>query len=204
MRRHFTAYLATLPDERRVLLQPYKVVDVAIKVVGIGSVGTHCAIALLATDSKDLMILQIKEATTSVLEPYAGKSLYEHHGQRVVNGQKLMQAATDMFLGWYTAEKSHRQYFVRQLRDVKISVDTATWPKSSFRSAARLAGKILARAHARSGDSLAISAYLGKNDEFEEAISTFAMQYAKLVHKDYDNFATACKAGALKYEEVCT
>lgn len=200
IRKDFNAYLSTLSDDRRVLLQPYKVVDVAIKVVGIGSVGTHCGIALLAADENDLMILQIKEATSSVLEPYAGKSKYVHHGQRVVNGQKLMQAASDMFLGWYTTEKLQRQYFVRQLRDVKISVDTSTWAKSSFRTVAPVAGKVLARAHARSGDALAISAYMGKTDEFENAIATFAKQYAKLVQRDYDKYVYACKTGALKYE----
>lgn len=193
----FGQYLSTLPDDGRVFLHPYSVVDVAIKAVGVGSVGTRCGVVLLFTSDNDLLVLQIKEARASVLEPYAGRSLYSHHGQRVVNGQRLMQSASDMFLGWYTGSRSKCEFYVRQLRDVKMPVNTLTWTKQAFEELAPVSGKILARAHARSGDVVGISAYLGKSDEFETAVSKFATLYARQVEQDYEKFVTACKRGEL-------
>jgi len=199
--RDFNDYVSTLPDDRRVFLSPYAVVDVAIKAVGIGSVGTRCGVVLLSTSDNDLLVLQLKEAKASVLEAYAGKSLYSHHGQRVVNGQRLMQASSDMFLGWYTSCRSNSDYYVRQLRDVKVPVDTSSWNKQAFKELAPVTGKILARAHSRSGDVVTISAYLGKSDEFEIAISKFATLYAKQIEQDYEKFVKACKRAELLYQE---
>ncbi len=196
-------YRGTLRDHRRILLDRYEIVDLARKVVGIGSVGTQCFIVLLASSEEDFLILQVKEARASVLEPYAGKSKFKHHGERVVDGQKIMQAASDMFLGWTTAQKPpYIHYFVRQLRDVKVGVDTTFWDKPQFKLGANFAGRILARAHARSGDAAVLRGYMGKTEEFDEAIAAYATRYAKQTEHDYSQFVSACKSGTLKSESI--
>jgi uncharacterized protein (DUF2252 family) len=199
----FKEYRDSLRDHRRILLDRYEMVDIARKVVGIGSVGTQCGIILLASSEEDFLILQLKEARASVLEPYAGKSKFKHHGQRVVDGQKIMQAASDMFLGWTTSQAPpHRDYFVRQLRDVKLGVDTTFWTKAQFKIGAYYAGRILARAHARSGDAAVLRGYMGKTDEFDQAIADYARAYAKQTERDYGQFANACKSGMLKFQSI--
>jgi len=199
----FEEYRKTLSDNRRALLDKFEMVDIARKVVGIGSVGTMCGVILMVSTEQDYLVLQLKEARASVLEPYAGASKYKHHGERVVNGQKLMQAASDMFLGWSTGpRKPHRQFFIRQLRDVKIGANTALWGKSDFNVIPEIAGEILARAHARSGDASILRGYLGKSDAFEEAITSYATAYADQTQHDYNQFRKACKSGKLKVQEL--
>lgn len=199
----FEAYRKTLPEDRRVLLDKFEMVDIARKVVGIGSVGTLCGVILLASSEQDMLILQLKEARKSVLEPYAGASRYEHHGHRVVSGQKLMQAASDMFLGWTTGPRPpHRHFYIRQLRDVKVGVNTTFWDKADFKILPALAGQILARAHARTGDASFLRGYLGKTDAFDEAISLYAIAYAKQTERDYRQFVKACKSGVLSAQSI--
>jgi uncharacterized protein (DUF2252 family) len=195
----FEEYRKTLPEDRQVLLNKFELIDIARKVVGIGSVGTLCGVLLLASSEEDLLVLQLKEARKSVLEPYAGASRYEHHGQRVVSGQKLMQAASDMFLGWVTGARApHRHFFVRQLRDVKIGVNTSLWGKEDYAVFPKMAGRILARAHARSGDPSVLRGYIGKSEKFDEAITAYAVAYAKQTERDYNQFLRACKSGTLE------
>lgn len=198
-RQAFEEYSKTLRADRRVLLDRYEMVDIARKVVGIGSVGTMCGVILLASSENDIVILQLKEARQSVLEPYAGKSVYKHQGERVVAGQKLMQAASDSFLGWATGPKPpYRHFYIRQLHDVKIGANTVFWDKNDYRSVSPLVGQILARAHARSGDASFVRGYLGKSEAFDEAITRYASAYAQQAERDYTLFAKACKSGALK------
>src|SRR5262249_3968963 len=163
----FARYRQSLEDDRRVLLDRFEVRDTAIKVVGIGSVGTRCGIMLLMAGAQDPLFLQVKEAHASVPEPYAGKSVYPNHGQRVVNGCRLMQSASDLFLGW-TAGLQGRHYYIRQLRDMKIKMLVDTFNRTDMLQYAKLCGWALARAHARSGEPAAISGYLGKSDKFDE------------------------------------
>jgi uncharacterized protein (DUF2252 family) len=199
----FEEYRKTLPEDRRVLLDKFEMVDIARKIVGIGSVGTVCGVILMVSSEQDILVLQLKEARPSVLEPYAGASKYAHHGQRIVNGQKLMQAASDMFLGWLTGpRKPHRHFFIRQLRDVKIGANTALWGKSDFKVMAEIAGEILARAHARSGDAALLRGYLGKTDAFDNAITSYATAYAKQTVRDHAQFLKACKSGRLKVQDL--
>lgn len=179
-------YRQTLPEDRRVLLDRYKFVDAALKVVGVGSVGTRCWAVLMMSASNNPLLLQIKQANASVLEPYAGKSVYPHNGQRVVMGQRLMQAASDIFLGWTTGREC--DYYVRQLRDAKISPLVESYDDVVLVLYAKVCGANLARAHAKGGDPWTISGYLGKSDEFDEAIGDFAMSYANQTAKDYAAF----------------
>jgi hypothetical protein len=162
-----------------------------------------CGVILLASTEDDILILQLKEARESVLEPYAGKSEFKHHGERVVAGQKLMQAASDSFLGWTTGPRPpHRHFYIRQLRDVKIGVNTVLWNKDDFKTVSPLVGQILARAHARSGDASFVRGYLGKTEAFDEAITSYATAYAKLTERDYTQFRKACKSGTLKAQTI--
>lgn len=196
-------YRATLTDDRRVLLDRYHLVDAAIKVVGVGSVGRRCWIALLMSASNDPLFLQFKEAAASVLEPYAGPSLYPHHGQRVVVGQRLTQPASDMFLGWVTAKATGRQFYVRQLRDAKIKPLVETFDKSLLDTFAKSCGWVLARAHARSGDAAVISGYLGNSDQFDEAMGDFGMAYADQAERDHAALKAAVRKGKVTaYMEV--
>jgi uncharacterized protein (DUF2252 family) len=195
----FHRYRETLPDDLKVLLDHYEIKDVAIKVVGIGSVGTRCVVVLLMASDNDPLFLQVKEARASVLEPYAGKSMYANHGQRVVAGQKLMQAASDMFLGW-TEERG--DFYVRQLRDIKIKPIIEIQDELGMGFYGRCCGWALARAHAKSGDAAEISGYLGKSSKFDDAIADFAMAYADQNEKDYQAMLEAIRAGKIKvYQE---
>jgi uncharacterized protein (DUF2252 family) len=195
------SYSHTLQDDRKRLLANYQMVDIARKVVGVGSVGTRCWIGLmLGKDESDPLFLQIKEAEGSVLEPFAGKSVYDHHGQRVVEGQRLMQAASDIFLGWdqtVDIEGVERQFYIRQLWDGKVSADLATMPAKVFPIYGRLCGWTLARAHARSGDRIAIAAYLGAGDVFDRAIADFAFRYAAQNADDYAAVSKAAQDGRI-------
>ena len=191
------SYHASLPDERRVLFERYRVQDAAFKVVGIGSVGTHCFVGLFTTADEQPLLLQFKEANASVLEPYAGKSVYKNHGQRVVVGQRLMQASSDIFLGWALG-KGGFHFFGRQLRDMKMSIDPEGATTGQFTLYADLCGRTLARAHAKSGDAATISGYLGKSDTFDQAIGSFAIAYADQNEKDHAALVAAARKGRIK------
>jgi hypothetical protein len=195
--RTFFDYRTTLAENRRELVERYRFVDFALKVVGVGSVGTFCTIVLLMASDDDPLFLQVKEARASVLEPYAGKSIYSNHGQRVVNGYRLMQSASDIFLGWTQGAQTDRHLYWRQLRDMKGSADVEAMRPFGLAWYARQCGWTLARAHARSGDPIAIAAYLGKSDEFDRAVTDFSLRYADQNDKDFDAFAGAVRSGRL-------
>jgi uncharacterized protein (DUF2252 family) len=201
-------YKRSLNPDRRQLLDGYQYVDFARKVVGVGSVGTRAWIVLLTgRDDGDPLFLQCKEAEASVLEPYAGKSRYKNHGARVVQGQWLMQAASDILLGWLPAvgiDGRPRDFYVRQLWDWKRSADVESMSPKAMTIYGRMCGWTLARAHARSGDRIAIGAYLGSGDAFEQAIADFSELYADQAEKDYRALADAVKAGRLAAETVST
>jgi uncharacterized protein (DUF2252 family) len=200
LRRFFRSYSSSLQEDRRTLLERFRFVDFALKVVGVGSVGTRCFIVLLdGSHSEDPLFLQIKEAQASILEPYAGRSTYHRHGQRVVNGQHLMQSASDIFLGW--ASDGECDYYIRQLRDMKGTADLESMSAADFIDYADLCGWVLARAHARSGDAAQIAGYLGKADTFDEAIGVFANAYADQSERDYETFQKAVQAGRLPAEK---
>ena len=168
-----------------------------MKVVGVGSVGTFCAIMLLMASEKDPLFLQVKEARPSVLEAYAGKSIYPNHGQRVVNGYRLMQSASDIFLGW-TKGKLGRHFYVRQLRDMKIGAQVELFSPGLMVEYAEFCGWALARAHARSGAPAQISGYLGKSDVFDKAIADFASAYADQSERDHAVFKKAARSGQVE------
>ena len=197
-------YRRTLQPDRRVLLEQYDFADIARKVVGVGSVGTRCWIILmLGRDETDPLFLQVKEAEESVLARFAGPSKYDNQGERVVNGQRLMQAASDIFLGWQRfagLDGKTRDFYVRQLRDWKFSVDIAAMIPRGLRLYAELCGLTLARAHARSGDEIAIAAYLGGSDVFENAIADFSAAYADQNERDFQAFTAAIASGRLVAE----
>jgi uncharacterized protein (DUF2252 family) len=193
----FHQYRQTLPDERRVILDRYHIMDVARKVVGVGSVGTRCALALLMAGEHDPMLLQMKEARASVLEEYAGRSHYKNHGERVVTGQRMLQSASDVFLGW-TQDSEGRSYYFRQLRDMKMKIDLENMTKPDWLEYVEVCAWALARAHARTGDAALIAGYLGKNDRFDLAIGEFAAAYADQTERDYAAFGKAIRAGKLK------
>jgi uncharacterized protein (DUF2252 family) len=186
-------YRRTLQPDRRRLIESYRLVDFARKVVGVGSVGTRCWIALfLGRDAKDPLFLQIKEAEASVLEPYAGRSGFASHGQRVVEGQRLLQASSDILLGWIRTtglDDVDRDFYLRQLWDGKLSADIEMMTHRALGIYAQLCGWTLARAHARSGDRVAIASYLGSNDTFDRAIADFSRDYADQNERDYDSVA---------------
>ena len=194
---NITSYQASLTDDRRALLDRYFAVDAAMKVVGIGSVGTRCAIVLMMSVTNEPLFLQWKEAGRSVLEPYAGKNPYPHHGQRVVMGQRLLQPASDIFLGWVTM-KNGRQGYVRQLRDAKIKPLVGTFDAEILAVYGQACGWTLSRAHARSGDALTISGYLGSKDTFDEAMGDFALAYADQTEHDHAALKAAVGAGKIK------
>jgi len=184
------AYRPSLQEDRQVLLSKYQCVDVAQKVVGVGSVGTRCyVVLLLGNDNDDPLLLQIKEAQPSVLERHLGPSGYTNHAQRVVCGQRLMQAASDLFLGW--TRLGSTDYYIRQLRDMKLTVNIETLSEGGFIEYCRFCGWALARAHARSGDSAQISGYLGKSDVFDRALAAFAETYADQAARDHAAFVAA-------------
>ena len=196
------AYRATLQDDRRRLLERFELVDVARKVVGVGSVGTRAFIALLqGRDQHDPLFLQVKEATASVLEGPLRKSRYKQHGQRVVDGQRMMQAASDIYLGWTKGLDVNRHFYWRQLRDMKGSADVESMAPVGLNFYAGICGWTLARAHARSGDPVAIAAYLGEGDQFDRSITDFSQRYADQNELDHQAFATAIRSGRLEAHE---
>jgi len=191
----FTDYRATMPENRRDFLERYRFVDVALKVVGVGSVATRCFVVVLqGRDENDPLILQAKEASASVLEPYLEKSLHSNHGQRVVVGQQLMQATSDIFLGW-TRGPGGRDFYFRQLWDMKGSVDIATLQPAGLAFYGQICAWALARAHARTGDAVAIGAYLGVGDIFDGAIADFSEAYADRNATDHAAYTAAIKSG---------
>jgi uncharacterized protein (DUF2252 family) len=196
-RKVFASYRATLADERRVLLDRYHPVDVAIKVVGVGSVGTRCAIMLLMAGPNDALFLQIKEARASVWEPFAAKSQYANHGERVVVGQRLMQSASDLFLGW-TRGPDGRDFYFRQLRDMKIKPLVEVYHPQLMIQYANVCGWALARAHARSGDPAQIAGYLGSNRRFDDSLAEFAVLYADQNDRDHAAFVQAVSEGRVQ------
>ncbi len=196
----FRAYRATLQDDRRKLLERFEFVDMARKVVGVGSVGTRCFIVLLqGRDARDPLFLQVKQATASVLEANLRKSRYPQHGERVVQGQRMMQAASDIYLGWTRGQgpDARRHFYWRQLRDMKGSVDIDKLRPAGMTFYARICGWTLARAHARSGDPVAIAEYLGDSDAFDKSITDFAERYADQNERDYGEFVKAIRSGRL-------
>ena len=200
----FARYRATFPHAYQSLLDRYEIKDVAMKVVGIGSVGTSCAVLLLMAGDGDPLFLQVKEARASVLEAYAGASVFPNHGQRVVDGYRLMQPASDMFLGWTEGTRDLRHYYFRQLRDVKISVRVGTFGRVEMDLYAKWCGRALALAHARSGNSAMLSGYMGKSDAFDQAIAAFSVAYADQSERDHAVFEHAVRRGKLKavFEEA--
>ena len=198
----FRAYRKTLQDDRRHLLEQFEVVDMAHKVVGVGSVGTRAFIVLLqGRDQDDPLFLQVKEATSSVLEDHLPKSRYRHPGERVVQGQRLMQSASDIFLGWTKRAEADRYLYWRQLRDMKGSALVETMVPAALTFYAQICGQTLARAHARSGDPVALAAYMGKKARFEQSITDFSEQYADQNERDYQAFAAAIRSGRLAAAE---
>jgi len=197
VRDAFERYRATLAEDKRLLLDRYELKDIAAKVVGVGSVGTRCAIMLMMGGADDPLFLQVKEARTSVLEPYAGQSIYPNHGQRVAMGQRLMQSATDIFLGW-TENEIGNHFYVRQMRDMKVKPLIELFTPSVMNQYAELCGWALARAHARSGDAAKIAGYLGKKEVFDEALADFSEGYADQNEEDYKALVQAVQKGRLE------
>jgi len=205
MTRLIAGYRRTLETDRRYLLEQYEFCDLARKVVGVGSVGTRCwIILLLGRDSGDPLFLQVKEAERSVLSRFAGASKHANQGQRVVAGQRLMQASSDIFLGWQRIEAGldgrARDFYVRQLRDWKLSLDISDMRPIGMRRYGELCGWTLARAHARSGDRIAIASYLGNSDVFDKAIAAFAVAYADQNERDYQALKDAAATGRITAE----
>jgi uncharacterized protein (DUF2252 family) len=196
----FDDYLDSLTDDRRTLLGHYDIVDVALRVVGVGSVGTRCFVVLLeGRDDDDPLVLQIKQATESVLAPHVGASRYENHGQRVVEGQRLIQASSDPFLGWMESRLTEgRHFYWRQLYDTKGAVDLETIDPTGLVAYADVCGAALARAHARSGDAAAISGYVGKGGQLADAIGSFAAAYAEQTERDHELLVTAIADGRVE------
>jgi len=195
-------YQRSLRSDHRVLIDQYDVVDVARKVVGVGSVGTRCWIVLLTgRDSDDPLVLQVKEAQQSVLAPQVGPSAYDNQGERVIAGQRLMQSASDIFLGWHRIpglDGQQRDFYVRQLRDWKFSLDIEVMAPLGMELYGQTCGWTLARAHARSGDRIAIAAYLGKSEAFDQAVTEFAAGYADQNERDHQALAAAAASGRIK------
>jgi uncharacterized protein (DUF2252 family) len=190
-------YRESLPEHVRVLFDRFHFFDLAVKVVGVGSVGTWCGIGLFMAADDDPLFLQIKEARASVLEPYAGKSLHANHGQRVIAGQRLMQSASDIFLGW-TLGVNQRHFYIRQLRDMKLSAIIEDWDDNLLRAYSKMCAVALARAHARSGNAAMISGYMGSSETFDDAICEFAVEYADQTQRDHRAFVKAVREGRVK------
>jgi len=203
-RRAFDDYKETLPDHRRFLLDRYQIVDIAMKVVGVGSVGTRCLIMLLmGRDERDPLFLQGKEAGRSVLEEHLGPSPYANQGRRVVEGQRITQAESDVFLGW-TEGREGRDFYVRQLRDWKGTVEVERATPKQLRFYAGLCGRSLARGHARSGDAVAIAGYCGRRDNLDRAVSAFSVAYAAQNAVDFERFRAAIADGTLPVADLAT
>ena len=196
---HFAQYRETLQADRRLLLDRFQLVDAALKVVGVGSVGTYCAILLLMASEDDPLFLQVKQARPSVLEAYAGGSPHANHGERIVHGCRMLQSASDIFLGWVEGEAG-RHFYIRQLRDMKIKPMVEVFTAAVMQEYAALCGWALAHAHARSGEPARISGYLGKNDSFDKAIADFSTAYADQSERDYEVLRKAARAGKIEVE----
>jgi uncharacterized protein (DUF2252 family) len=198
-RKALERYPRTLPEDRRALLARYRLADIAFKVVGVGSVGTRCAIALYLSEGGDPLVLQVKEALPSVLAPYAGRCAFAHEGQRVVVGQRVMQCASDIFLGWARDDAGH-DYYVRQLRDMKTSVPLDELKGPVLYNFAGMCGWALARAHAKGGSAARLAGYIGRNERLDDALVSFAQSYADQCEKDYALFMRAVRAGKIPVE----
>src|SRR5881296_1399033 len=194
--RYLDDYKASLQEDKK-LFDHYRIADTAIKVVGIGSVGTRCLVSLFLADGKDPLFLQTKEARRSILENPDRKSRYENQGYRVVHGQRLMQAASDIFLGWFRSDSGH-DYCVRQLHDMKVSAQVETFKPQTLLSYATMCGWALARAHAKVGDAEMIAGYLGSKDKFDDALVQYAKSYADQVELDFKAFKAAVRSGRLQ------
>ena len=193
-------YRHTLPHERQVLFDRFRLVDCAYKVVGVGSVGTQCYIALFVGDQDDHLFLQVKEARPSVLEGLAGPSPFANNGERVVTGQRLMQSASDIFLGWFRGSRG--DCYLRQLRDMKVAPSLVGYTPTMLTAYGGLCGRTLARAHAKAGDAATITGYLGSGGVFDEAISRYALAYAAQVEKDYEKFKAAIRSGRFPVDTI--
>ena len=193
----FDEYYQSLSDDRKSLLRRYKIEDIALKVVGVGSVGTRCLIGLFSASDEDAIVLQFKEGNSSVLEKYAGVSEYGNHGERIVNGQRLMQTVSDIFLGW-TKSQDGTEFYVRQLRDMKASANMDNLTPDLLLQYASLCGWALAKSHGKSGRSPEITGYIGKTDVFAKAVTDFAVQYADRTEKDYSLLKKAAKEKRIK------
>lgn len=191
------SYRESLSEHVRVLFDRFQFSDLAIKVVGVGSVGTMCLVALLMASDKDPLFLQVKEASRSVLEAHLGSSVHANHGQRVVAGQRLMQSASDLFLGWGRGITG-RDFYVRQLRDMKMSAIIEDFEAADLRAYGRICGWGLARAHARSGDAALIAGYMGSSQTFDEVVGEFAVEYADQAQRDHRAFVRAVREGRVK------
>jgi uncharacterized protein DUF2252 len=198
IRRFFADYRLTLPDDRRALFDRYELVDVAIRVVGIGSVGTRCYEALFMADGESPLFLQLKEARASVLESYLPPSQFPNHGQRVVNGQRLLQSASDIFLGWSKMHHTGNDFYVRQLRDMKGAFDFTMLDVEDLAEYAVSCGIALAQSMAKAGDPALISGYVGRSAAFDEAIVRFALAYAEQNEADWAVLKAAVKAGRIQ------
>jgi uncharacterized protein (DUF2252 family) len=196
----YRSYLQSLTPERRVLVEKHRLVDVALKVVGVGSVGTRCYIALMRGPAGGPLVLQIKEARQSVLSPYVTGHHYSHQGERVVTGQRIMQAFGDIFLGWTRSPVSNVHYYVRQLHDMKYGVDIAGLRPVGMEIYAEVCAWALARAHARSGNPAEIAGYLGPGEVFDDALATFATAYADQTERDHAAFTAAIRSGKIAVE----
>jgi Uncharacterized protein conserved in bacteria (DUF2252) len=190
-------YRDSLDESRRVIFDRFQVIDSAMKVVGVGSIGTRCGIALMMAAGADALFLQIKEARKSVLEAYTGKSAHQNNGQRVVTGQHIMQSASDIFLGWSEAETGHH-FYVRQLNDAKLKPMVEIFDEATMEDYGRLCGWALALAHARSGDASMISGYMGSSDAFDEAVADFAEAYSRQNERDYQALRRAVRSGRVE------
>jgi uncharacterized protein (DUF2252 family) len=202
VRGAFKHYRESLPAHYRVLFDRFQYCDMAIKVVGVGSVGTFCAVALFMAPDREPLFLQLKEATASVLEKYAGRSPYANHGERVVVGQRLMQAASDIFLGWTAGIDGNRHFYIRQLRDMKVSMVIDTMNAADLGYYGEACAWALARAHARSGDAAMIAGYLGSGDVFDDALARFAGDYGDQTERDHAALVKAVKAGRINAAKV--
>ena len=196
MHAFFKRYRESMTSDRRTLLDRFTFEDIAAKIVGVGSVGTRCTVTLFLSDDSDELLLQIKEARRSVLEPPATRSGFAHQGQRVVAGQRLMQAASDIFLGWAELPGSH-DYYLRQLRDVKVSPNVETFDQRELAQYATMCGWALARAHAKAGDAPTIAGYAGAGDNLDLALTRYAIAYADQVERDHATFQQAIAAGRI-------
>jgi uncharacterized protein (DUF2252 family) len=194
-------YLESLPDERRFLLRRFEIIDAALRVGGVGSVGTRCYIVLLKGGAEDdALILQLKQAGPSVLEPYIGGHTYESQAQRVVTAQRLMQATSDIFLGWHHSERTDTDFYWRQLKDMKGSADIEDLDEEGLKAYLSVCSWCLARGHARTGDEIMIRGYLGRNDTFAKALTKFAVAYADQTECDYEALVKAVQSGKVPAE----